>query len=84
MAGRKLGCESIEWRRIPPPRDRVRVLSHTCECLATLYELCGLRGAYFVRRTTRGPGGDEVAESPRLIAGQAGDLWFRLLRGHAR
>jgi hypothetical protein len=84
IARRRQGYEPIEWRQIRGPRDTVRVITHTCECLATLYELCALGGTYFIRRTIRGESRDEVHESPRLIPGRTGGLWFRLLHGHAR
>lgn len=81
---RRAVCEPIEWRTVQGPPAVVRVLTHTCECRATTYELCGLGGGYFIRRTTRGPSGDRVEESPMLNAGRAGRLWFELLRGRAR
>lgn len=65
---RRPGCESIHWQRQYPPLTKVRVLAHTC----------------FIRRTTRGPHGDEVDESPHVIAREAGELWSRLLSGRAR
>lgn len=86
-ANRQGACERIEWTAVSRPLARARVLSHTCECLATVYELCGLGGGYFIRRTTRGPSGpagDVVHESAHLPAARTGDLWFRLLRGRAR
>lgn len=92
VARRKAGFEAIEWQRAALRNDAARVLSHTCECLATQYELCSLGGAYFIRRTTRGASGadgeapraDVVHESPRGVAARIGDLWFRLLQGLAR
>ena len=82
---RQPACQEIEWRQVKQPVGRVRVISHTCECRATVYELCGLGGGYFVRRTIRGPrGGVQVAESPAVNAGRAGALWFAVLRGRAR
>ncbi|MBW8485115.1 hypothetical protein [Actinomadura parmotrematis] len=91
VAMRRAGFEVVEWRVIGEPdapvlgpAERLRTLAHTCECRATLYELCSLGGHYFIRRTVRGPSGNEVAESPRIRHGKAVDLWFRLLRGVAR
>ena len=81
---RRAGCAGIAWRRVHPPLERVRVVAHTCECRATVFELCGRGGAYLIRRTTRGPGGPVVEESAALPAKAAEDLWFRLLRGLAR
>lgn len=81
---RRRDCESIHWQRRRPPLTRTRVLTHTCECRATIYELCARGGAYFIRRTTRGPRGIEVDESPHVIAREAGELWSKPLSGRAR
>ncbi|MGK5551701.1 hypothetical protein ACSNOI_08805 [Actinomadura kijaniata] len=59
-------------------------MTHTCECLATVYELCAVGGNYFIRRTVRGPDGDQVHETSRTRQRRAEELWFRLLRGRAR
>jgi hypothetical protein len=83
--------EPIEWQRVPdvdtPVLGRlapVRVLAHTCECLATVYELCALGGAYFIRRTVRGPEDVQSCDSPHTRQRKAERLWFLLLRGQAR
>ncbi len=91
VAMRRPGFEAIQWRRVRGAeapvlgsKERFRVVSHTCECLATLYELCAVGGVYFIRRTVRGPVDDEVWESPRNRLRSVEDLWVRLLRGRAR
>jgi hypothetical protein len=84
VAMRRAGFEPLHWRPFRDDGGRVRVISHTCECLATLYELCGAGGACFIRRTVRGPSGDMSSESPRVDLGRTEERWFRLLRGRAR
>jgi hypothetical protein len=81
---RRAGCESIGWRSMHDRHPKIRVLSHTCECLATFYELCSRGGSYFIRRTVRGPDDRKVTVSPDLPRKRAEDLWWRLLQGLAR
>ena len=81
---RRRGCEAVEWRRCSGPLVRFRVQAHTCECLATVYELGAFGGRYLIRRTTRGPEKPVIHESPQMIAYSAGELWSRLLSGRAR
>ncbi|WP_067178677.1 hypothetical protein [Microtetraspora niveoalba] len=78
------GHEKIRW--LPPAQrsDRVRVRRHTCECKATIYELCHSGGLMFIRRTVRGPDGAHVHESDRLVTARMEVLWLRLLLGEAR
>ncbi|MGI5160141.1 hypothetical protein [Microbispora sp. CA-102843] len=60
--------------------DRVRVRRHTCECKATIYELCSAGGLLFIRRTKRGKK-VEIRETERLVAARMEELWVRLLSG---
>jgi hypothetical protein len=76
--------EKIKWLDPTPRSDRLRVRMHTCECHATIYELCSSGGLQFIRRSTRGPSSVTVHESERLIAARADDLWLRLLVGEFR
>ena len=75
------GREPVEWRPVRDALDAARVVAHTCECRAVMYELCGWGGAYFIRRTVHGSQGDQVAESPRVRLAVAEEWWSRLLRG---
>ncbi|MCC5575125.1 hypothetical protein IMZ11_05655 [Microtetraspora sp. AC03309] len=76
--------EKINWL-VPVQRsDRVRVRRHTCECKATIYELCHSGGLVFIRRTVRGPDGSRVHESERLVTARMEILWLRLLIGEVR
>ncbi|MEU6408586.1 hypothetical protein [Microbispora sp. NPDC046933] len=63
--------------------DRVRVHRHTCECKATIYELCSAGGLWFIRRTKRGKK-MEIRETERLVAARMKGLWVRLLSGEVR
>jgi hypothetical protein len=51
----KPGCAPISWsaseRRTS---NNVRVHSHTCDCLPTVYELCAAGGFGHIRRTGQG------------------------------
>lgn len=76
--------EKIKWC-VPVRRsDRIRVRKHTCDCKATIYELCQSGGLLFVRRTVRGPEGPVVHESERLITARVETLWLKILMGQAR
>ena len=77
------GHEGIEWLRATNRSDRVRVRRHTCECKATIYELCGAGGLSFNRRTTRGAA-MEIHETERLVSARIEGLWVRLLSGEVR
>ncbi|MEV0971040.1 hypothetical protein [Microtetraspora glauca] len=76
--------DEIHWLQPTPRCTRVRVHEHTCECKATIYELCQAGGLTFIRRTVRGPDGPVVHEGPWLIAAKAERLWQHLLLGQAR
>ncbi|GES15221.1 hypothetical protein Amac_088180 [Acrocarpospora macrocephala] len=84
VAPAQAGCEVLLWL-VPVARaDRTRVRQHTCECRATIYELCQAGGLRFIRRTVRGPDGQRVHETERLVAARAERVWLRLLLGQAR
>jgi hypothetical protein len=80
----RVDAEQVEWRRVHPPFEPARVIEHTCECRAVLYELCSRGGARFIRKTTRGPGRWTIAESPPAPAARVRVLWGQLLSGAAR
>jgi hypothetical protein len=76
--------EKIPWRKPAPRCSRVRVRRHTCECRATLYELCMAGGLVLIRRTIWKVGGPIVAETDWLQSRRAEELWQRLLVGESR
>ncbi|MEV0591173.1 hypothetical protein [Nonomuraea cavernae] len=78
------GHEVIDWSDPVPRCESVRVRSHTCECLVTVYELCAAGGLVHIRRTVRASGGNRVSESPWLRAAEGNRLWESLLAGGAR
>ncbi|MEO3853320.1 hypothetical protein [Acrocarpospora sp. B8E8] len=84
VAPAQAGCEVLLWLLPVARADRTRVRQHTCECRATIYELCQAGGLRFIRRTVRGPDGQRVHETERLVAARAERVWLRLLLGQAR
>ena len=66
------------------PVEPARVHNNTCECRAVLYEYYSRGGAYFVRRTTRGPGTVVIEETPQTRATAAAALWSQLMAGTTR
>ncbi|WP_113705657.1 hypothetical protein [Nonomuraea lactucae] len=78
------GCGRVSWFESLPRAERVRVRAHTCECLATTYELCAAGGLFFVRRTDRGYATPEVMESTWMTMRETEVLWLRLVNGLAR
>ncbi|GIH24262.1 hypothetical protein Aph01nite_25720 [Acrocarpospora phusangensis] len=78
------GCEALLWLPPVPRTDRTRVRQHTCECRATIYELCQAGGLRFIRRTVRGPDGSRIHETERVVTARAEQVWLRLLLGQAR
>ncbi|MEW2356220.1 hypothetical protein [Spirillospora sp. NPDC029432] len=91
VAMRRASFEAIEWQKLPEwdtpvrgPAARLRVLAQTCECRATVHAFCALGGAYFIRRTLRGPDGEQSWDSPHTRQRKAERLWWLLLRGQAR
>ncbi len=84
VAAVQAGHEKVRWYAPVPRSDRIRVREHTCDCKATIYELCCSGGLLFVRRTVRGPNGPVTHESERLITARAESLWRGILLGQAR
>ncbi len=76
--------ERLDWRMPAARAARVRVRLHTCECKATLYELCQGGGLMFVRRTVRRSDGPVVHETEWLRTALMERLWQRILLGEAR
>lgn len=81
---RRADAERVEWCDPVPRFDRVRVLRHTCECRARVYEFCAAGGLAWVRRTDRLAAGPTVKESHPGSYGEVEKLWERLLTGEAR
>jgi len=84
VAPSREGHAVIEWSRPVPRCGSIRVRSFTCDCAATVYELCSAAGLFHIRRTVRSPEGHRVSESPWLRVAEAIRLWDRLLDGSAR
>ncbi|MDA0632538.1 hypothetical protein OUY22_03850 [Nonomuraea sp. MCN248] len=72
---------SVDWRDPLPRFCRVRVLRHTCECRARIYEFCAAAGLAWIRRTDRSPTAVTVKESRPTSYGEAEALWEKLLSG---
>ncbi|MFG3437740.1 hypothetical protein ACGF0J_10920 [Nonomuraea sp. NPDC047897] len=77
-------CLRVSWSASLPRAARVRVRSHTCECLAVVHELCEAGGLFFVRRTDRSSGTPEVTESNWTTMREAQTLWLHITNGLAR
>jgi hypothetical protein len=72
----------LTWHE-PTLRARwIRVVSHSCECSRTLYELCAAGGQGFVRRTDRAEG--TTHETAWMLTAAARSLYERILRGEVR
>ncbi|WP_433214852.1 hypothetical protein [Microtetraspora malaysiensis] len=84
MAPLQATHEKLAWRAPTARAARVRVRLHTCECKATLYELCQGGGLMFVRWTVRRADGHVVRETEWLRAALMERLWQRILLGEAR
>ncbi|MGW4963171.1 hypothetical protein ACWEPL_38645 [Nonomuraea sp. NPDC004186] len=81
-------CVEVHWYRPCRRVQRIRVISHSCECNELLYELCAGGGLSFVRRTDRAKGPVRakgiVRESEWMLTAAARNLYERILRGEAR
>ncbi|SNT57237.1 hypothetical protein SAMN05216276_106620 [Streptosporangium subroseum] len=74
----------LVWREPYQGVTRLRVITWTCRCRATLYELCQTGGQAFIRRTLQLDGDRQVHETYRWPIQEAGDVWRALLSGEAR
>jgi hypothetical protein len=74
VATQALDHEPIEWHQVHGPLETSRVITHTCECKTTIYELRNLGGAHYIRRTTRGSI-PQIHESPKTIPKHTAQLW---------
>ncbi|WP_285778015.1 hypothetical protein [Microtetraspora sp. NBRC 13810] len=74
----------LVWQEPYHGVERVRVLLWTCDCRATVYELCQAGGQTFLRRTLRFEKERQVHETYRWTFAQAYEIWVALLCGAAR
>ncbi|GAA3232743.1 hypothetical protein GCM10020216_052280 [Nonomuraea helvata] len=72
----------LTWYEPTRRAPRIRVVSHTCECRGTTYELCGAAGQGFVRRTDREK--QTVHETAWTVTATARRTFEQILRGEAR
>jgi hypothetical protein len=83
-AGRQLGAEEVRWHDAEPFGDRVRVIRHSCESNARIFELCAAGGVACVRVTDRLYQGVIVKETHRFRMREAEELWVKTLLSQAR
>ncbi|WP_406319586.1 hypothetical protein OHA77_19885 [Streptosporangium sp. NBC_01639] len=74
----------LVWRAPYKGVMRLRVVTWTCDCRSTLYELCQAGGQAFIRRTLRHKDATQVHETYRWSIREADDVWRALLSGEAR
>ncbi|MFI7128266.1 hypothetical protein ACIBQ1_21375 [Nonomuraea sp. NPDC050153] len=72
----------LTWYQPDRRAPRIRVVSHTCECLPTTYELCSAAGQGFVRRTDRDK--QTIHETSWTLSAVARHTFEQILRGEAR
>ncbi|GAA4187316.1 hypothetical protein GCM10022252_20620 [Streptosporangium oxazolinicum] len=78
------GHTRLVWLTPDRGTARLRVITWTCYCRATLYELCQAGGQGFIRRTLQLEGSPAIHETYRWPIRQASDIWRALLSGEAR
>ncbi|MDA0643292.1 hypothetical protein [Nonomuraea ferruginea] len=66
-----------------PRFGRVRVLRHTCERRARVYEFCAAAGLAWIRRTDRSSTVVFVEESRPTSYGEVAKWWEKLFSGEA-
>ncbi|MEQ4725143.1 hypothetical protein [Nonomuraea sp. B19D2] len=76
------GHFKLTWHEPTNRVARIRVVSHTCECRRTTYELCSAAGQGFVRRTDREK--RTVHETSWTLSAAARHTFEQILRGEAR
>jgi hypothetical protein len=76
--------EKIRWY-VPTRRGgRIKIRERTCECKATVYELCQVGGLAFVRRMIRDQENPLSHESGWLAYARVEKIWYQILTGQAR
>ncbi|MEU7746967.1 hypothetical protein [Nonomuraea sp. NPDC049158] len=83
-ASQQPGAQVVTWLNPDPFAERVRVVRHTCECRARIYELCAAGGLVWVRVTDRLGRSTVVKETHRFRTREAEELWLKILLGQAR
>ncbi|MEV4115473.1 hypothetical protein [Nonomuraea sp. NPDC049695] len=76
------GHVRLSWYELTPRVSRIRVISHTCECRETTYELCAAAGQGFVRRNDRAE--QTVHETVWTLTATARRIFEQILHGEAR
>lgn len=76
-------CEALLWNAPKDPRgkERVRLVTWTCDCGPAFFELCEAGGMRFIRRTQRVRGTLSIKETDRWPPGEADAMWTALLHG---
>jgi hypothetical protein len=74
----------LEWHASSLRIHRTRSLAWTCDCRATVYELCAGGGQAFIRRTVQLDDGHQIHEIAPSSTKDAWELWTALLTGAAR
>jgi hypothetical protein len=74
----------LVWNEPSSALERVRVIAWTCDCRATVYELCHGGGVAYVRRTVQLEGAPQVHETYRWSLREVESLWTALLAGEVR
>lgn len=78
------GHAVLDWSAPHHMLERVRPVTWTCVCRATVYELCHGGGQAFIRKTVQLDGAPVVEETSRWPIGWARLVWANLLSGRAR
>ncbi|WP_101788076.1 hypothetical protein [Nonomuraea indica] len=74
----------LEWRVSDLHNRRTRALAWTCDCRATVYELCAGGGQAFIRRNIQLDDGHQVHETSPVSTSETWALWVDLLSSAAR
>ncbi|MEU7860196.1 hypothetical protein [Nonomuraea sp. NPDC049141] len=82
VASPQPGHVKLTWYEPTQRAQRIRVVSHTCECRRMTYELCATAGQGFVRRTDREKG--TVRETAWTLNAVAKRTFDQILQGEAR
>ncbi|GLX03311.1 hypothetical protein Misp03_02380 [Microbispora sp. NBRC 16548] len=78
------GHIKLAWHEPFCGSGRARILAWTCDCRATIYELCQAGGQAFIRSTLQSEPEYEMKETYRWPLREARDVWAALLSGEAR
>jgi hypothetical protein len=84
VSDRQVGAIRLKWSEPTQRFAYVRVVRHTCDCRARIYELCASGGSAWIRRTDRTPPRALVRETHPSRTAPAEALWALILAGQAR